>query len=147
MEKVADLLAHKPSRFNYVSSACLVSDALYQMTCENIDHLVVLEADHFQGIITHYDVASKILSEHRPLNKIKVVEFMNHTLPSVTSDASLQSCMKQMEQHNVRHLVVFDQFDFKGVVSAYDLMQEALHRRDPIASEEETPRRGHFWNH
>lgn len=147
MEKVADLLTRKPPRFNHVSSSCLVSDALYQMTCEKVDHLVVLETDSFKGIITHYDIASKILYEHRPLNKIKVAEFMNNTLPVVTSDASLHSCMQQMERYKARHLVIFDRFDFKGVVSAYDLMQEALLNRVEIFNEEEPPRQGYPWNY
>lgn len=147
MEKIADLLARKYPQFNTIAPECLVSDALYQMASEKVDHLVILETYRFKGIITHYDIASKILYEHRPLNKIKVTEFMNSTLPVVTSDASLQSCMKQMERYNVRHVVIFDKFDFKGVVSAYDLMQEALHNPGRVFFENDPPRQGYPWNY
>ena len=31
-----------------------------------------------------------------------------------------------MERYNVRHLAIFDRFNFMGVVSTYDMMHEAL---------------------
>ena len=128
MEKVAELISRKYPQFNTVVADCFVSDALYQMCCENIDCLIVMEGDRFKGLITDHDIASKILFENRPLNTIRVNEFMNTSLPVATPETSLQNCMQLMERFNVRHLVVFDRFEFKGVVSTYDLMQEALHK-------------------
>lgn len=126
MERIADVLARKFPQFNTVIPNCLVSDALYQMCCENVDFLIVLENDKFQGIITDHDIAAKILFEDRPLNKIQVKEFMSRALPVTTSETSLSHCMQLMERYNVRHLAIFDRFDFKGVVSSDDLMHEAL---------------------
>jgi len=126
MERIADVLARKFPQFNTVTPDCLVSDALYQMCCENVDFLIVLENDKFQGIITDHDIAAKILFEDRPLNKIQVKEFMSRTLPVTTSETSFTHCMQLMERYNVRHLAIFDRFDFKGVVSSDDLMHEAL---------------------
>ena len=51
MEKVADVLDRKYPQFNTVSPRCLVSDALYQMASENVDHLIVLEDEkHWTNI-------------------------------------------------------------------------------------------------
>ncbi len=75
MEKIADVLARKYPQFSTVVPHCLVSDALYQMCSENVDFLIVLYDDKFQGIITDHDIASKILFEDRPLNKFSVKEF------------------------------------------------------------------------
>lgn len=144
MERIADVLARKYPQFNRVVPDCLVSDALYQMCCENVDFLIVLEDDKFQGIITDHDIAGKILFEDRPLNKIKVKEFMSRTLPVTTSETSLSHCMQLMERYNVRHLAIFDRFDFKGVISSDDLMHEALTKQ----TEEETyVRQGYPWNY
>ena len=126
MERIADVLARKFPQFNTVVPDCLVSDALYQMSCENVDFLIVLENGKFQGIITDHDIASKILFEDRPLNTILVKEFMSRTLPVTTSETSLGHCMQLMERYSVRHLAIFDRFDFKGVVSSDDLMHEAV---------------------
>lgn len=147
MEKVADLLARKYPQFNTATTACLVSDALYQMCCENVDYLIVMSNNKFRGIITEHDIVSRILFENRPLNQIEVAEFVNTTIPVTTPDASLQSCMQMMERFNTRHIAVFDQFEFKGIISTYDLMQEALHSPQRFFVEEQEPRKGYPWNY
>ncbi|GAA4751978.1 CBS domain-containing protein [Flavisolibacter ginsenosidimutans] len=146
MEQVADLLAKKAPQFNTVTTDSLVSDALYQMSCEAVDFLIVLDKDKFKGIISDHDIASRILLEDRPLKEIEVWEFMNTSLPVATPDASLQSCMQLMERFSARHLAVFDRFEFKGVISSYDLMQEAMHSPQYFF-EEEAPRRGYPWTY
>lgn len=147
MEQVADLLARIYPQFNTIAANCLVSDALYQMCCENVDYLIILEENKFKGIITDHDIASRILFENRPLKEIEVREFMNTALPVVTPESSLHSCMKLMERYNVRHLAIYDHFDFKGVVSSYELMQEALNNKSGLFEDEEPPRTGYPWNY
>jgi CBS domain-containing protein len=144
MERIADVLARKFPQFNTVVPSCLVSDALYQMCCENVDFLIVIEDDKFKGVITDHDIASKILFEDRPLNKIQVKEFMSTTLPVTTPEASFGHCMQLMERYNVRHLAIFDRFDFKGVISSDDLMHEALTKQ---TEEEVYERKGYPWNY
>lgn len=146
MEHVADLLAKRSPQFNTVTANCLVSDALYQMCSEAADFLIVLENGRFKGIITDHDIASRILFEERPLKEIPVMEFTNTSLPVTTPDASLQSCMQLMERYNARHVAVFDRFEFKGVVSSYDVMQEAMHNPEYFFEEAE-PRRGYPWTY
>jgi len=121
MERIAELLAQTQPQFNTVIPDCLVSDALYQMCCEKTDYLIVMETGRFQGIITDHDIASRILFEDRPLNKIRVREFMNRTLPAARPDDSVSQCMQLMERYNVRHLAIFESFEFCGVISNADL--------------------------
>ena len=147
MEKIADVLARKYPQFNTVIPDCLISDALYQMSCENVDFLIVLEDNKFQGIITDHDIAGKILFENRPLNKILVKEFMSRSLPVATPDTSLEQSMQLMERYNVKHLAIFDRFLFRGVVSSYDLMHEALTRRSAAFEDQVNIRQGYPWNY
>jgi CBS domain-containing protein len=147
MEKVADVLDRKYPQFNTVSPNCLVSDALYQMSCENVDHLIVLEDDKFMGILTDHDIASKVLFDERPLKNIPVKEFMNRTLPVATPDDSLEHCMQLMERFNARHLAVYDSFIFRGVVSSHDIIQQALNKRKETFEERNYVRQGYPWNY
>jgi CBS domain-containing protein len=147
MEKIADVLARKYPQFNTAVTECLVSDALYQMCSENVDFLIVLEDDKFQGIITDHDIAAKLLYEQRPLNKILVREFMCRTLPVATSEATIEQCMHMMERYNVRHLAIFDRFEFRGVVSSDDLMHEALTMRKDSFEDASNMRHGYPWNY
>lgn len=144
MEQIADVLARKYPQFNNVVADCLVSDALYQMCSENVDYLIVMKDEKFQGIITDHEIAGKILFEGRPLNKIKVKEFMNRTLPVTTPETSLGQCMQLMERYNVRHLAIFDRFIFRGVISSDDLMHETLTKQ---TREGEYTRQGYPWNY
>lgn len=147
MEKVADVLDRKYPQFNTVSPECFVSDALYQMTCENVDHLIVLDEDKFVGILSEHDIATKVLFADRPLRKIAVKEFMNRTLPVATSEDSLEHCMQLMERFNTKHLAIYDNFIFRGVVAAHDLMQQALHKRNETFDQDSLPRQGYPWNY
>jgi CBS domain-containing protein len=147
MERIVDVLARKYPQFNTVIPDCLVSDALYQMCSENVDYLIVLENDKFQGVITDHDIASRILFEDRPLNQIPVREFMSRTLPVTTPDTSLEQSMQLMERYNVRHLAIFDHFVFKGVISSYDLMHEALTNRSAAFEDKANKRQGYPWNY
>ena len=147
MEKIAEILARKYPQFNTVIPACFVSDALYQMCSENVDFLIVLEEDKFQGVITDHDIASRILFENRPLNKIPVKEFMSTTIPVATPETSLEQCMQLMERYNVRHIAIFDRFNFMGVISSYDLMHEALTNRSEVFEESGNKRTGYPWNY
>ena len=147
MEKIADVLARKYPQFNTAVPDCLVSDALYQMCSENVDYLIVLEDDKFQGIISDHDIASRILFEDRPLNKILVREFMSRTLPVTTPDASLEQCMQLMERYHVRHLAIFDRFNFVGVIGSHELVHEALTKRNTTFETEVYSRQGYPWNY
>lgn len=121
MEKVAEILDRKHPQFNTITADALVSDALYQMCCENTDFLIVLNEGRFQGVISDHDIASKVLFANRPLNQIEVKEFMNRTLPVATSENSQSYCLQLMEKYHARHVAIFDDFNFRGVLSAQDL--------------------------
>ncbi len=125
MEKVADVLDHKYPLLNTVTNDCLVSDALYQMSTANIEHLVVFDDQKFVGIITEHDIASKVLFDNRPLNKIKVKEYVNRTMPVACSDDSVDNCIQLMERYSAKHAAIFDGFTFRGVLSYQDLLKQS----------------------
>lgn len=124
MERLSDLLELRFQKFNTITNNALVSDALYQMCSENMDYLVVLnEEGRFQGVISDHDIATKVLFATRPLNRIEAREFMNRCLPVAESDNSIQYGLQLIEKYSALHLAVFDSFDFRGVISARELMQ------------------------
>jgi len=135
MERVADVLRHKYPQFNTTTSRRKISEALHQMHCENVDHLIVLDEERFMGILTEHDIAEKVLYRSRDLDQATVSEFMSTYLPVATLNDSLEYCMQLMERYNVRHVAVYDRFNFKGVVSSHDLMKQALDKRQHFFEE------------
>ena len=139
MERITLILERKGAHLHTVSCESPVTDALQQMRSENVDYLVVLnESDRFLGILTDHDIATKILlSGRKPFHKTTVREVMSTRLPVVTTEDTVEKCMKIMRQHNVRFLPVFDGFDFRGVISTDDLIYEVVKNRMDVFDPEE----------
>ena len=132
MEKVADILGRKFPQFNTISPDNLVSDALYQMAAENVDFLIVLDDNRFSGIVCSSDIANKVLLADRPLKQVKVNDCTNRNLPVATLSDSVEYGMELLERYNTKYLAVYDSFEFKGVVTSYDLIQQAISKRRPV---------------
>ena len=132
MEKVTNILSRKHPHFNTVLPNSCVDDALHQMHCENVDHLIVLEGNAFLGILSEHDITSKGIFANKPLTLVYVKDIMNTTLPMATIDDSIERCMHLMTEFNVRYMPVFEDRTFKGVISVEDIIQEAIFNREAI---------------
>ena len=132
MAKVSKILARKYPQFNTTSPDHMVSHALNQMCAENVDYLIVMDDEKFLGILTEHDVTNKVLFAKKPLDELRVHEFLNKNLPVASSDSSIAKCLQLLERHNARYLAVYDDFTFKGVVSSNDLMYEMLANNDSV---------------
>ena len=146
MERIADILRHKFPQFNTTSSRRKITEALHQMHCENVDYLIVLDDERFMGILTEHDIAEKVLYRAGELENATVTDFMSTYLPVATLNDTLEYCMQLMERYNVRHVAIYDRFNFKGVVSSHDLMKQALSKRGSFF-EEETVKESHSWSY
>ena len=135
MENVMNILIRKQPYFNTISPSSTLGDALSRMSCENTDHLIVMENDQFLGVLTEHDITSKVMFNSRPLHQTSVKEMMNTHLPVANSDATVEGCIRLMRQFNVRYVPVFENYHFCGVVSSDDILQEAVYHRDEIFDE------------
>lgn len=136
MERIADVLRLKIPQFNTIGPGRNIMDALHQMRCEHVDHLIIMDDDErFIGILTDHDIAEKVF-RFKDLDRATVRDFMNTNLPVANADDSLEYCMQLMERYNVSYLVVYDQFEFMGVISMNDLMKQALSMRKDTFTEQ-----------
>lgn len=132
MENLADVLGRKYPQFNTTSPNHLVSDALYQMAAENVDYLIVYDDNRFTGIISSNDIANKVLLADRQLKQVRVIDCTNKSLPIATLTDSVEYAMELLERYSTKYLAVYDNFDFKGIVTSYDLMQQMLSKRKKV---------------
>ena len=132
MEKVTSILTRKHPHFNTISPLCAVSDALHRMSCENVDHLIVLEGDDYKGVLSEHDITVNLMYFSKPLTKILVQDIMNTGLPVANNEDTLERCMLLMKQFSVRYLPVFDGLIFKGIISSDDIIEEAVFNRTDI---------------
>ncbi|HEX5652108.1 MAG TPA: CBS domain-containing protein [Chitinophagaceae bacterium] len=140
MEKITVILGQKESHFRYISPASSLDEALCRMSCENTDHLVVMDDDdNFMGVITEHDIASKAILEKISLQKVAVKKLVNRGLPIATTDDTVEQCLQRMQRHKVKLLPVFEGYTFKGIISSDDILREIASNRADIFDEDETP--------
>lgn len=140
MEKVNSLLSKKQHSFNQVLPDHNLRDAMFRMNCENTDFLVVIdEEDQFLGILSDHEVASSAMLSEKPIEILVIRDVMKTNLPVIAIDDTVESCIKLMNQFNVRYLPVFDKFRFCGIISSDDILQEALYNRSAIFDDEGEP--------
>jgi predicted transcriptional regulator len=149
MEKIADVIRRKYPQFNTIKADKSINEALYQMNCENVDYLIVLdENERFIGILTEHDIASKVLSANKALDMVLVLEFLTTALPVATIEDSLEYALQLLENHNSKYLAVYDQFTFKGILTAQDVIKQALSiRQTMFAHAQQQQRQGYPWNY
>jgi signal-transduction protein with cAMP-binding, CBS, and nucleotidyltransferase domain len=138
MENVTVLLAKKQSHFNKISPNSTISDAICRMSCQNTDYLIVLDEDeNFLGLLTEHEIATKAIFNNRSITLTKVNQMMNTRLPAAGAEDSIEDCMRLMRRFNVRYIPVFEDLRFLGVVSADDIIHEAVSHRSRIFDVEE----------
>ena len=130
MQKLQTILSRKQPHFQNVSTSSFISDALYQMSCQNLDYLVVVDDnENFAGVLTEHDITMKVMFYNEPLNKTVVKDVMNNQLPHATGSDTVEGCMQLMQQHHIRFVPVFEEFHFIGVVSSEDILAEVVYNR------------------
>ncbi|MBS1620637.1 MAG: CBS domain-containing protein [Bacteroidetes bacterium] len=140
MKKITTILSRKQPYFNVISSDTVVNEALHKMNFENIDYLIVMDDDRFLGLLSEHDIFSKAMMKKRSLDQMTVREAMNTAIPIVDSEESLEYCLKIMQIFKVHYLPVFDNFNFYGVVSSNDILNEAANNPSGFFNgEKETP--------
>jgi CBS domain-containing protein len=128
MEKVTTILDKKQTHFNKISPECSVGHALFRMNTENTEYLTVLNEDEkFMGLLTEHDIARKTLFSNRSIEEILVKEIMNTRIPFADVNDTVEHCMRIMKRYNTRFLPVFEGFNFCGIISNEDILEEAVY--------------------
>jgi CBS domain-containing protein len=126
MKKVADILSHKGARITSVTPQTTVLDALRIMAEQNIGSVMVLEGNHYLGIMTERDYSRKVILKGKSSTDTPVSEIMSKDFPAVTPNDTIDFCMELMSDKNIRYLPVFDKEVLCGIVSINDVVRETI---------------------
>lgn len=139
---VSKILSRQGLQNNIIDANATVLEALSAMECENLSYLVVQCGGKYVGIFSERDYARKVILKGRYSQTTLVKEVMSADLPVVSSTDSAEYCMMLMNAYQARYLPVFDEFEFKTVVTVNDLVREALKDKELAPIVEETINRG-----
>ena len=122
MKTVANILHKKTSQFNAVEAGTNVMNALSLMNAADETFIIVTKEGKYAGLVTERDYAQKVILAGRSSHQTKVEEIMNCNLPTVSSNDSIEKCMMLMNAYKTRYLPVFEDFEFKNVITMKDLI-------------------------
>lgn len=129
MCKIKEILRKKGPHFNVVSPNTKVLDALTLMQSENYSYVVVMDEGNYLGIMSERDYIHKIKVLGNKQDTATVKEILNGNLPVVNFEDDVNRCMVLMNVYKTRYLPVFDEFEFKGVLTMNDLITEILEEK------------------
>ena len=129
MSKIKDILTKKGPHFNIVTPETKVLDALTLMKAENLSYVVVMKDDQYLGLMSERDYTHKIKLEGRQSETATVKDIMTSNYPVIGYSDDLERCMVLMNVYKTRYLPVFDEMEFKGILTMNDLMREVIDKK------------------
>jgi len=130
MCKIKEILQKKGPFFNIVTPHTKVTDALTLMQTENISYVVVMDNESFLGIMTERDyIYNRKALKPNPETAI-VKDLVKNNLPIVSYDEDVNRCMVLMNVYKTRYLPVYDEMEFKGILTMNDVLKEVLDEKD-----------------
>jgi CBS domain-containing protein len=109
-----------------IPAGATVYAALELMAKHDVGALVVLEGDRPVGIFSERDLARKVELRGRTARDTIVREVMTPEVLVVAPEHTIGRCMALMGKDRTRHLVVVEASQVVGVVSARDILVDAV---------------------
>jgi CBS domain-containing protein len=126
MKSVSAVLRRKGATIASVPPSTPVAEALQIMADKNIGSVVVMDNDHYLGIMTERDYSRKVILKGRNSADTTVSEIMSDDLPSVKPSDTIDHCMELMTSLNIRYMPVFDNNRLSGIISMSDVVKETI---------------------
>ena len=132
MRTVANILQNKPPVFNFIASDAKVIEGLQLMNSVNLSYLVVKHNDDFQGIFSERDYSRKVVLNGLHSSTCSIKDVMNTSLPIVALQDTAEMCMQMFSLNKTRYLLAFEGKEFKGVITIYDILREAIENKEMV---------------
>lgn len=136
MRTASDILKNKPDMFNAIDADAKIIDALHMMNSVNHSYLIVKKNDSFMGIFSERDYSRNVILKGLHSDSASVKEAMSDSFPSVGLSESVESCMKLLNSHKTRYLLVFENKQFKGVITINDVLREVIANKELVFDEQ-----------
>ena len=107
-------------------------EAAALMVDKHIGSVVATRASQVIGLFTERDLTNHVIRERRDPDKVKIKDVMRTMVPRVAPDETGEKCIELMKQHRCRHLMVYDNDAFVGIISLRDLLVLLLEEKEEL---------------
>lgn len=135
MKTAREILKNKNKEIWSVTPENTVFDALKLMGEKEIGALMVMdEKSKVYGIISERDYARKVILKGKTSRDTKVAEIMTplDKMFTVKPDTSVEDCMVLITAKRIRHVPVFDEDKFVGLISIGDVVKSIISEKDML---------------
>jgi CBS domain-containing protein len=126
MAIVRQLLDGKGRALYAVTPEDPVLEAIRLMAERHVGALLVMQGEELVGIVSERDYARKVILLGRSSHDTPVSQIMSSPVHTVSSDKSIEDCMRIMTERRIRHLPVVERNRVVGVISIGDLVKAVI---------------------
>ena len=109
-----------------------VLDAATLMTEEFVGSLVITSASKITGIFTERDLMMRVVGKERDPERVAIKDVMTKDIVIVSPKDTANYCLNLMKEHRCRHLLVFNDHEFVGIVSLRDIVALMLEEKEEL---------------
>ncbi|MBP2151232.1 CBS domain-containing protein [Xanthobacter autotrophicus DSM 597] len=118
-----------------------VADAVLVMKRENISSVIIkdvcrTEGNTVVGVFSERDVTRAVLEHGANTPKVVLASLLKREVISCALSDTIETVLRLMVEHQVRHLPVMESYALVGVISATDLMRHYLKESESHPSPE-----------
>jgi|SRR5262245_47832064 len=121
MKKLRDIM--RPGFLFTIQRDAMVTDAVRVMAEQNVGIVSVLDGSRLVGVLSERDVVRRVVDTGRDPAHTPVMDVMTVGVIVADPDDDYQSAMRQMDDANIRHLLVVRDGRMLSMVSIRDLIR------------------------
>ena len=140
---IGEILAHKSEALWRIAPEASVFEAIQLMADKNIGAVLVMRGNELLGVMSERDYTRKVALKGKSSKDTRVQEILEPSL-TVTRSDTVESCMKLMTNHRVRHLPVMEGGRVVGILSIGDLVNWIISAQHATISQLEGYISGHY---
>jgi len=144
MITIKQLLEGKSHELLTVAPTDHVSRVLQILADKKIGAVLVMDGDQMVGIVSERDCALKVALPGKRADDTLVSEIMTRAVISVDPKHTLEECIRQMNERDIRHLPVMEGGHIIGIVSIGDVSKEMLKQLFQLVGQLEAYIRGGY---
>lgn len=124
MKTAKQVIEGKAHYNNVVGPHEKVLNAVKIMKKEDISYTIVMDEEKYLGIFGKKEYSQSVVLNGNHADEMLVKELLGTVYPAIDASDTTDNCIKLMSCYKLRYLPVFDGFDFIGIVTENDLLDE-----------------------
>jgi CBS domain-containing protein len=104
-------------------STTTIAEAARIMDKKVVGSVLAEEGNRVIGMMTERDILRKVVAAGRKCEETTIKDIMSAPIITIDAEASLEEASSLMAEHKIRRLIVTDNGDIKGIITARDIAE------------------------